>query len=46
MDARVIAATNENIEETVKARRFREDLYYRLDVSVSTCRPCGSVPAT
>jgi DNA-binding NtrC family response regulator len=32
IDTRIIAATNDNIEETVKARRLREDLYYRLDV--------------
>jgi two-component system response regulator PilR (NtrC family) len=32
VDVRVLAATNRNVEEDVKSGKFRQDLYYRLNV--------------
>jgi two-component system, NtrC family, response regulator AtoC len=33
VDVRIISSTNENLEEAIEKKRFRKDLYYRLNVA-------------
>lgn len=39
VEARIIAATNENLENAVRRKEFREDLFYRLNVINVVCTP-------
>jgi len=45
IDARIIAATNQDLEQLVREKRLREDLYYRINVIELRLPPLRARPA-
>ena len=41
VDVRIIAATNQDLEMAVMEKRFREDLFYRINVIPISSHPCA-----
>lgn len=46
VDVRVLATTNRDLEDWVKQGKFRQDLYFRLNVIPCVCPPCENAATT